>query len=258
MRTHFVALGGFAVAVACSAALGIASEGERYEPSPERRTVAPTTTSTDQRGTVIRCAAAPRIPEDTWVEVRRTDTTVTVAWGARHGWPEFTVRLDDPTCRDRPDLGQWLVRPVGTFPRFEDARIVVRPGIECAYVGYTLFGDGEPFRATLEDITAVGPDGRPIDWKHQTATGGPAEITNSSGRQVVTPDGAECGVPGGGDADYFDARDVEVGETILVTFRFFDDDDTDDGDDGSALEPTRTVEVPFKVVDGTIPLDQER
>jgi hypothetical protein len=70
-----------------------------------------------------------------------------------------------------------------------------------------------------------------------------------SGRQVVTPDGAECGVPGGGDADYFDARDVEVGETVRVTFRFLDIPGDWDGE--SPLEARRVVEVPFKVVSGS-------
>ncbi|HKY57840.1 MAG TPA: hypothetical protein VJL80_07365 [Aeromicrobium sp.] len=235
----------FAVCIWTTVAVVLAGCG-RSEPGPVRSTAA-TTPSVDQSATVIRCADAPRIPEDNpQVSVSRNSKTVTVSWVGR-GWPEFTVRLDDPTCRDRPDLGQWL-RPVGPFPRFENARIVVRPGMDCAYVGYTLFGNGEGLIARLEDITAVRPDGRSIDWKHQTATGGPSEIGDMSGRQVVTPDGAECGVPGGGDADYFDARDVQVGETVQVTFRFVEIPGDWDGE--SPIETKRVVEVPFKVVSG--------
>ena len=35
LRTHFVALGGFALAVACAAGLGIASAGDNYPPIPD-------------------------------------------------------------------------------------------------------------------------------------------------------------------------------------------------------------------------------
>jgi len=235
-------MGAFLAAVLASATFGSAV-GERSKQDTdghENPVKVPTTA-----GTVVRCQDAPRIPEDNpQVWVRRTKTTVTVGWAGR-GWPEFTVRLDDPTCRDRPDLGQWL-RPVGPFPRFDDARIVKRPGEDRAYVGYTLFGDGEGLIARLEDITAVRPDGRSIDWKHQTATGGSAEIGNMDGRQVVRAVDGECTDGVCGDADYFDARDVQVGETVRVTFRFLDIPDDWDGE--SPLEAKQVVEVPFKVV----------
>lgn len=235
--------------VAVGLVLALMSVGcGRYEPSPDHRPAAPTTTPDDPSETVIRCADAPRIPEDTWVNLNRTKRTVTVAWGARRGFPKFTVRPDDPTCEDRTDLRQWL-RPVGPFPRFEDARIVVRPDNDCAYVGYTILSD-QQLMANLEDITATRPSGQPIDWKHQTATGGPAAILARDGREVVTPDDpGGCGVGGTGDADYFDARDVQVGETVRVTFRFLDIPDDWDGE--APLGPKRVVEVPFKVVSGS-------
>lgn len=245
MRTTTI---GESIGVGLVLALLLAGCG-RYEPTPDH-TSAPTTTPIDRSETVIRCVDAPHVPEDNpHVEVRRTNTKVTIGWVARHGWPGFTVHLDDPTCKDRPDLRQWL-RPVGPFPRFEDARIVVRPGVDCAYVGYTLFGGVEGLIANLGDITAVREDGRSIDWKHQTATGGPAQIGAFDGREIVTPDGAECGVAGGGDADYFDARDVQVGETVRVTFRFLAVSDIDNWDGESPLEAKKVVEAPFKVVSG--------
>ena len=247
MRTHLVALGGFALAVASSAALGVASEGGRYEPGSDPRTVPPATTSTDQQESLIRCADAPRIPEDNpQVTVRRTNKTITVSWVSR-GWPEFTVHVDDPTCDARPDLRQ-LLRPVGPFPRFEDARIVVRPGQDRADVGYTLFGDGGGPIARLEDVTAVRSDGRSINWKHQTATGGSSEIGALDGRQIVRADDGMCTDGVCGDADYFDASDVKVGETVRVTFRFLDIPGDWDGE--SPIETRRVVEVPFKVVSG--------
>lgn len=112
-------------------------------------------------------------------------------------------------------------------PRFQDARIVVRPGADRAFVGYTIIGTGDNQYASLSDIRAVGPDGRQIEWKHQTATGGPSEIVATAGRIVRSPPTGP-----GGDEDYFDASEVVVGQTVMVTFTF----------------PSGEVEVPFKVI----------
>lgn len=114
-------------------------------------------------------------------------------------------------------------------PRFEDARIVVRPGQDRAYVGYTIEASGPNQYANVEDIRSVGADGRVLEWRIQTATGGPADVT-ASGRYSVDP---ALG-PNGSDAYYFEASSLRVGETVRVTFTF----------------TSGPLEVPFRVVQG--------
>lgn len=126
-------------------------------------------------------------------------------------------------------------------PQFKNARVHVRSGQDRAYVGYTIIGHGDNQYASPETIRAVGEDGRAIDWKHQTATGGPADVFAMDGSRVEAP-----GSPESGDADYFDASDVRVGETITVTFRFVLPPNPDDG--STPPRAVHLVKVPFKVV----------
>lgn len=126
-------------------------------------------------------------------------------------------------------------------PRFEDARIYVWDGQPRAYVGFTIIGRGDHQYASPETIRAVGEDDRAVDWKHQTATGGPADVVAMDGSQVVAP-----GSPDGGDADYFDASDVHVGETVTVTFRFVLLPNPWDG--SAPPRAVHVVKVPFRVV----------
>lgn len=112
-------------------------------------------------------------------------------------------------------------------PRFEDATILVSSGVDRAYVRFTVIGHGPNQYASLDRITAVRDDGRPITWRHQTSTGGPSEIVASEGRITIGP-----GSPSGGDADYFNAVDLGATTTVTVTFYF----------------PSGPVVVPFKVV----------
>jgi hypothetical protein len=130
-------------------------------------------------------------------------------------------------------------RPVP--PRFDNARIILRPGEDRAYVGFTIIGSGDNQYATPTRISAVAPDGRAIDWKHQTATGGPADIVAMEGKRVYEP---ATGV--GGDADYFDAAGLKIGDTIRVTFSFIT---MPDPSEGPMPAPRSTnVDVPFRVV----------
>jgi hypothetical protein len=125
-------------------------------------------------------------------------------------------------------------------PRFENARVILRPGEERAYVGFTIIGAGDNQYTTPTRINAVGPDGRAIRWRHQTTTGGPADIVAMDGRQVIEP---ATGL--GGDADYFDATGLKIGDRIRVTFRFTT---MPDPSEGSSARRSTTVEVPFRVV----------
>lgn len=101
--------------------------------------------------------------------------------------------------------------------RVRDGKIVVVPGQEKAYIGGR-------FETTIEDSTelrptAVGPRGYPIDFLHQTATGGPSGFFASPGHEERLL-GHSPYLDDGGDRDYVRASEVEVGQTIRVTFRF--------------------------------------
>jgi hypothetical protein len=100
------------------------------------------------------------------------------------------------------------------------AKIVVVPGQKKAYVGGSTTG-------TITDQawelpTAVDAKGHPVEYRHQTATGGPYGILVEAGKTipfggppwVVSEDEPQ------GDADYFNAKDIKVGETITVTIPF--------------------------------------
>ncbi|WP_159539733.1 hypothetical protein [Aeromicrobium sp. 9AM] len=118
-----------------------------------------------------------------------------------------------------------------TSIKVENARITVVPGQRKAYVDGTVVG-------TIDDSawdlpTAVDADGDPVAYRHQTATGGPYGMAARKGKRIEIGSGAPY-KDGEGDADYFDAKDVTVGETIMVTIPF---------QSGDAI-------VPFKVVAG--------
>lgn len=205
----------------------------RYQPPSDHPEAQPRTSASPAGFTITRCEDVPPPPKDPAdIGVSRSAPdeaikTVYLAWVDRSdALVEYTVRVDDPTCGNRPDIRAWFTIRAGR-PRFEDARIVVRPGEDRAYVGYTVVGSGENQYASLSDIRAVGPSGQVLDWKHQTATGGPADIIAMAEPMTHTP---ATGV--GGDAFYFDASTVKVGEIVRVTFKF----------------PTGPVRVPFRVV----------
>ena len=119
-----------------------------------------------------------------------------------------------------------------TAIRAEDARIVVVPGQEKAYAILTLV-------STIDDVaferpTAKNAAGKPIAYQHQTATGGPYGIDARKGRKEEIGMSPPYREVTGYDADYVNAKDVTVGETISVTIPF----------------PSGDVTVPFKVVAG--------
>jgi hypothetical protein len=139
------------------------------------------------------------------------------------------IPLDVPVVEFGPKYTNRLITFPGPPPTVTQGRIVVGPGGKRAYVGYTINGNGEAQHGSLEDVKAIDPSGRSIAWKHQTATGGPADIYAPEGSMTVVPE-----TEVGGDADYVDAADVHVGETIQVAFEF----------------PAGIVKVPFRVVAG--------
>lgn len=222
-------------ALACVAAVGCGRSQPLSDPSgaPTTRETAATT-----GWPIVRCADVPQLPKDpndfavNRTPVRDPVQSVQFVWhvgelGPKGESPAYAVRVGDPSCAKRADIQRWL-KVRAEPPRFEDARIVLRPGHDRAYIGYTIIGEGEHQYGSLADIRVVGPDGRSIRWKHHTATGGSAEIVAVDGRQEFPPGTG----PDSGDADYVDASAVEVGQTITITFRFH----------------TGPVAVPFKVV----------
>ena len=115
-----------------------------------------------------------------------------------------------------------------------DAKIVVVRGQEKAYVGGATTGSITD--TAWELPTATDAKGNPVAYRHHTATGGPYGWLVEAGKTIpfggppwVVPEDEPQG-----DADYFNAKDVKVGETITVTIPFQSGD----------------VVAPFKVVAG--------
>lgn len=201
---------------------------------------------------VLRCADAPPLPSDAWGDRWGSDAlgvTLFLTWFVGSGSDkephEIIIRVDDPTCAKRPDIQKFLAVDE-TPPRFEDAYVVVRPGQPRAYVGYTMIDDVGELFASLDGITAKNAAGRAIAWNHQTATGG-GYLVAANGREVAQPATDVAPYELVGDADYFNAADLKVGETITVTFRFKATQDAMD-DTPPTPKPRAIVNVPFKVV----------
>lgn len=113
-----------------------------------------------------------------------------------------------------------------------EPKIVVIPGQERAYVAGWI-------TSTLEDYaydipTAIDSSGGRIAYRHQTATGGPYGVAAVPGKKSFLGYPPYLQQDQQGDADYFLAKDVTVGETIMVTMRF----------------PSGDVVAPFTVVQG--------
>ena len=141
------------------------------------------------------------------------------------------VPLQVPVVERSPKYDAVVGNEPNTAIKVEHARITVLPGQRKAYVDGTVvatISDG-----ALELPTAVDADGKPVRYRHQTATGGPYGIEAVKGERTEIGSGPPY-QEGEGDADYFNAKDVTVGETITVTIPFQSGD----------------VIVPFKVVAG--------
>jgi hypothetical protein len=92
----------------------------------------------------------------------------------------------------------------------------VIPGQKKAYIDGNVIStvtDGAYFPPT-----AVHSDGRPVKYRHQTATGGPYGLFADKNKVVTI--GYPPYTTTQGDADYFDAKDVTIGEKITVTIPF--------------------------------------
>jgi copper(I)-binding protein len=155
--------------------------------------------------------------------------TVQLTMSFKHANP---LTFDAEVVADGPRYSKIAAYPL---PSITNGRFVVVSGQKCAYVGYTISGNGAQQSAPLDAVTVTGPDGRKIPWRHQTATGGSAEIGAPAGSADFEPQTDDAGCDGksqGGDADYVSAADVKVGETVDVAIEF----------------PAGIVHTPFKIV----------
>ena len=172
----------------------------------------------------VRLANAPEVG---------TTVAFTLEFGSADdvGTAIHSVPLKAPVVERTPKFDDVTDSKPSTAITVENARITVVPGQRKAYVDGTVV-------ATINDgawelPTAVDADGKPVAYRHQTATGGPYGIAAVKGKKLELGGGAPY-LEGEGDADYFNANDVTVGETITVTIPFQSGD----------------VVVPFKVVAG--------
>jgi hypothetical protein len=144
------------------------------------------------------------------------------------------INLNVPVVQRSPEYDAIVGNRPNTAIKAIDAKIVVVPGQRRAYVGGSLTGSITDHAWELP--TAADAEGNPVEYRHQTATGGPYGMLVEAGKTIpfggppyVVPESDVMG-----DADYFDAKDVTIGETITVTIPFQSGD----------------VVVPFKVVAG--------
>ncbi len=145
--------------------------------------------------------------------------------------PIVTVSLNVPIVERSSKYAEVAGDGPNTAIKVENARIVIVPGQKKAYVNGTVVSTIDD--NAYEHPTAKDADGIPVAYLHQTATGGPYAFgaVKAYKREIgAGPPYKETG----GDADYFNAKDLTVGETITVTISFSSGD----------------VIVPFKVVAG--------
>jgi hypothetical protein len=107
-----------------------------------------------------------------------------------------------------------------TAIKVEGGKIVVVPGQKQAMVDGTVIST---VNDTAYDLpTAQHASGAPVPYLHHTATGGPYGFIAQRGKRFRIGFSPYTLPPGQswGDFDYFDAKDVAIGEKITVTIPF--------------------------------------
>ncbi|MFI5428953.1 hypothetical protein [Aeromicrobium sp. UC242_57] len=151
-----------------------------------------------------------------------TDVTVTLTFEDLATIPAVElppISLTAPVIARSPDNDDLLGVPPDAIT-VKDGVIVVVPGQERAYVDGTITSKIDDMTWGLP--TAKNAQGKTVAYRHQTSTGGPSGLTARTG-EPTRIGGPPYRVPDPeqiGDADYFDAADVTVGETITVTIPF--------------------------------------
>ncbi|GAA3516465.1 hypothetical protein GCM10022234_09590 [Aeromicrobium panaciterrae] len=130
---------------------------------------------------------------------------------------ELNVTVDVPVVTRTPTFDSVLGAQANTAITIEDGKIFVIPGQRKAYLDGKVISDIHDCAYEIP-TKAVADDGRRVDYQHQTATGGPYGICTEPGK--VATIGYPPYTEGEGDADYFDAKDLTIGEKITVTIPF--------------------------------------
>lgn len=168
----------------------------------------------EREGTQIRLVPAPKV-----------GTTVALDLGV---WvsgetvlkDEVTFKLDVPVVERTVDHISVLGSKPNTQITIEDGKIVVIPGQSRALVDGSVISSITDHAYELP--TANDEQGNLVEYRHNTSTGGPYGFSAEKGKTVrissppyTIPDGEFAG-----DFDYFDAKDVTVGEKITVNIPF--------------------------------------
>lgn len=102
----------------------------------------------------------------------------------------------------------------------EDGKIFVIPGQTRALIDGTVV-------SSITDIaydypTATDANGKRVEFRHNTATGGPYSFSAEAGkpRRISSPPYTIPNGPIDADLDYFDAKDLTIGQKITVTIPF--------------------------------------
>lgn len=136
---------------------------------------------------------------------------------ARYGRPAADVTFAAPVVARTAEYAGVANNGPNAAISVADGVIVVVPGQEKAYVGGS-------FESTITDMTEIratgaSPTGADVEILHQTATGGPSGYFVEAGSTPLgRPPYVDSAIPG--DREYVRARDVEIGQTITMTFRF--------------------------------------
>lgn len=130
---------------------------------------------------------------------------------------ELNVTVDVPVVARTPAFDSVLGADANTAITIEDGKIFMIPGQRKAYVDGKVISDIHDCAYEVP-TKAVADDGRRVDYQHQTATGGPYGMCTEPGK--VATIGYPPYTEGEGDADYFDAKDLMIGEKITVTIPF--------------------------------------
>lgn len=178
-----------------------------YNPQTVFRAGETTLIGHDPDGIRIRLRSAPAVGTEVSLDLSFFDE------GANQDTP---VTLKVPIVARTSKYDSVVMPRPNTKIKVKDGKIVVIAGQKKAYVSGIVVASIEDRAWTLP--TAVNSKGDPVEYKHQTATGGPYGLISLKDREFRF--GGPPYTTSVGDADYFDAKDVTIGEKITVTIPF--------------------------------------
>lgn len=129
---------------------------------------------------------------------------------------DTAVTITVPVVARTPAYDSVAGKDGNRYITVRNGKIVVISGQKRAYVDGNVISTVDD--AAYEVPTAVDSSGKPVKYRHQTATGGPYGLF--ADRNKVVPIGSPPYTTSLGDADYVDSNDVTIGEKITVTIPF--------------------------------------